>query len=57
MAFRMVAEQIYAMLEDGRLHIVEGWDGIKKGYGSEVPKGNFQINDREDRSSGRCCSS
>ena len=55
LAFSIIAKQIYAMLEDGRLTISEGWDGIKRGRGSEVPRDNFQIREDQQTRSG-CCS-
>lgn len=54
-AFKMLAQQIYGMMKDGRLHMMKGWDGIKQGYGSEAPQENFQINDNQ-QSKGGCCS-
>lgn len=54
-AFSMVAKQIYAMLADGRLKLEDGWDGIKRGYGSEVPPANFQIEDKGNHKG--CCGS
>ena len=55
LAFNIVAKQIYAMLQDGRLKVEPGWDGIKRGYGSEVPPGNFQIGEASPHRGG-CCS-
>ena len=55
LAFSIIAKQIYAMLEDGRLTISEGWDGIKRGRGSEVPRDTFQIREDQQTRSG-CCS-
>ena len=52
LAFSIIAKQIYAMLEDGRLTISEGWDGIKRGRGSEVPRDNFQIREDQQTRSG-----
>ncbi|KAF6040434.1 RAB39B [Bugula neritina] len=54
-AFTTLAKQIYGMLADGRLKLIDGWDGIKKGYGSEVPRDNFQITEKLKTDSG-CCS-
>lgn len=51
----MMAQQVYAMLADGRLKLEDGWDGIKRGYGSEVPPTNFQIEDKTGSKS--CCGS
>lgn len=56
LAFSLVAKQIYAMLQDGRLTLSDGWDGIKKGYGSELPVDNFQIREDSHRRNGGCCS-
>ena len=54
-AFSMVSKQIYAMLADGRLKLEDGWDGIKRGYGSEVPETNFQLEDEQKKKG--CCGS
>ena len=51
-AFMTVTADIYRMLEEGRVYLEEGWDGIKQGY--STPHNGVSLDDNEEKE-GSCC--
>lgn len=51
-AFLTVAKDIYKLLEDGKVDIEEGWDGIKPGF--TRPRESFSLMEGETEGGG-CC--
>ena len=52
-AFLIIARDIHKLLQDGRLNVEEGWDGVKHGF-SRPPKEPLHVVEGEPESSG-CC--
>ena len=50
--FSAVAREVYSLMEQGRIRVEEGWDGIKNGYSR--PRESFQLEEGEPESGG-CC--
>lgn len=51
-AFLSLAKDIYKLLEDGKITVEEGWDGVKNGFAR--PKEPFHLVEGEAESGG-CC--
>ena len=51
--FLTIAKDIYQLLEDGKVKIEEGWDGIKPGFSRNDE--HVHLAERETESKG-CCS-
>lgn len=52
--FQSLAKDIYKLLEEGRVKLEEGWDGIKPGFRREQE--NVHLEEEEMQKSNRCCS-
>lgn len=50
-SFQLLARDVYKLLEDGRVKIEEGWDGIKQGFKREE---NVHLEEEETQRS-KCC--
>lgn len=50
--FQSLASDIHKMLEEGKIKVEEGWDGVKNGYSN--PKESFHIQEGEAQGGG-CC--
>lgn len=51
-AFLMVAREVHALLEQGKIRVEEGWDGVKTGF--TRPAQPFHVIEGE-KESGGCC--
>lgn len=51
-AFLTVARDIYQLLEEGKIQVEEGWDGVKNGFAR--PRESFQLMEGEAEGGG-CC--
>ncbi|CAG2188253.1 ras-related protein Rab-39B-like [Mytilus galloprovincialis] len=52
-AFLLLAREIHKLIQDDKLHVEDGWDGVKHGF-SRPPKEPFHVVEGEPEGSG-CC--